>query len=113
YTGTTSGGRLRLRSSVGRPFLEGESMSAKNILAVLTMFVCGGAVGSSRPEAAQDDPVCPAIQYLGNYPQDEELNWSENIQGVAHDAGHWFFTQTGTLIQLPVSFDLHQDPPFK
>jgi len=81
-------------------------MNAKNILAVLTMFVCGGAVGSSRPEAAQDDPVCPAIQYLGNYPQDEELNWSENIQGVAHDAGHWFFTNTDYLMKLPVDKNL-------
>jgi thrombospondin type 3 repeat protein len=73
------------------------------VLASLALILAGGL---ARPRAAQADPICPDIGYLGNYPQDEELNWSENIQGVAHDAGHWFFTNTDHLMKVPVDQDL-------
>ena len=92
-------------------------MSAHKVLIVLTIVASSVAVGSSRPALAQADPSCPDINYLGNYPQDEELNWSENIQGVAHDAGHWFFTNTDYLMKLPVDQNLsdgdgvHDDNP--
>jgi len=34
------------------------------------------------------------------------------VQGVAHDDGHWFFTNQDSLIKLPADFDLHEDPDF-
>jgi hypothetical protein len=59
------------------------------------------------------DPVCPPVDFLRDYPKDEELPWSENVQGVAHDDGHWFFSQQGSLLKLPTNFPLHQDPDFE
>jgi len=62
-------------------------------------------------EALADD-TCPSLDFLGDYPKDEELPWSENVQGVAHDDAHWFFTQQDSLLKLPTDFPLHQDPDF-
>jgi hypothetical protein len=44
---------------------------------------------------------CATPDFLEDFPANEELNWSENIQGVAHDEGHWFFTNQDSLIKLP------------
>lgn len=55
---------------------------------------------------------CASPDFLEDFPKDEELNWSENIQGVAHDDGHWFFTNQDSLIKLPADFNLHLDPDF-
>ncbi len=63
----------------------------------------------SKPALAQ---TCPTIVYLGNHPENEELPWSENVQGVAHDPGHWFFTQQDSLLKLPVEDDIREDPDF-
>lgn len=50
--------------------------------------------------------------FLGDHPNDD-YGWTDNVQGVAHDASNWFFTtQEGAvvgdsdLIKLPVGFDL-------
>ena len=56
--------------------------------------------------------ACAIPDFLGDFPKDEELNWSENVQGVAHDDGHWFFTNQDSLIKLPADFDLSDDPDF-
>jgi hypothetical protein len=56
--------------------------------------------------------ACATPDFLGDYPKDEELPWSENVQGVAHDEGHWFFTNQGGLIKLPADFPLNEDPDF-
>jgi hypothetical protein len=56
--------------------------------------------------------ACATPDFLGDYPKDEELPWSENVQGVAHDDGHWFFTNQDSLIKLPADFPLHEDPDF-
>ena len=51
--------------------------------------------------------ACPDHQYLGNYPKDREFTWSSNVQGIAHDARNWFFTQTSRILKLPVRADLN------
>ena len=56
--------------------------------------------------------ACATPDFLGDYPKDEELPWSENVQGVAHDDGHWFFTNQDSLIKLPADFPLREDPDF-
>jgi hypothetical protein len=73
------------------------------ILVASAMLAPVVATGSGQARA---DTLCPAINFLGDYPQDEELNWSENIQGVAHDRAHWFFTNSGHLMKIPVGHDL-------
>ena len=50
--------------------------------------------------------ACPDHEYLGNYPNNREFNWSSNAQGIAHDSSNWFFTQTTRILKLPVKADL-------
>ena len=51
--------------------------------------------------------ACPDHQYLGNYPNNRQFNWSEDVQGIAHDSRNWFFTQTSRILKLPVRADLN------
>ena len=76
------------------------------ILAMVVVALYGGFNGTVSAMG------CASPDFLGDFPQDEELNWSENIQGVAHDEGHWFFTNQDHLIKLPADFNLHLDPDF-
>ncbi|MFZ0453893.1 MAG: DUF3892 domain-containing protein [Ignavibacteriaceae bacterium] len=44
--------------------------------------------------------------YLGNYPNNSDSDWSDNLQGVTHSLDHWFFTQKTRIIKFHVSTDL-------
>ncbi len=46
------------------------------------------------------------IEYLGNYPNAKETQWSNKCQGVTHDADHWYITQTLQIWKIPASADL-------
>lgn len=85
-------------------------------LMLLRFALAATVVALAWPGQALADDTCPLVgplvDFLGDYPQDEELPWSENVQGVAHDDGHWFFTNQDSLIKLPTNFPLHQDPDF-
>ena len=51
--------------------------------------------------------------YIGNYPNDAEPGWSDNLQGVANDNQNWYFTQEERLLKSPVWWDLNsslEDP---
>ena len=97
---TTSISTARLRSTLLR-------------LAACSLIAAGSVVsGTVSPCATVHASECATPDFLGDFPKDEELNWSENIQGVAHDAEHWFFTNQGSLIKLPADFNLHLDPDF-
>ena len=55
--------------------------------------------------------TCPDTTFIDDYPLGEdgegrETGWSEEAQGVAHDAGHWYFTEKDRLLSFPVGFDL-------
>ncbi len=56
------------------------------------------------PESLSGVP-CPPT-YIGNYPDEVDTAWSEDVQGIAHDDDHWFITQTKVLWSFPVDFDL-------
>ena len=47
--------------------------------------------------------------FLGNYPKDRQLSWSDECQGVTNDGKNWFFTQKGSLWKLPKHLDLNQN----
>jgi hypothetical protein len=52
--------------------------------------------------------TCPGSHvYLGNYPKERSTGWSNETQGLAHDATHWYITQRDALWQFPVGFDLN------
>jgi hypothetical protein len=47
-------------------------------------------------------------KFLGDYPKDRETGWSDDIQGVTHDADNWFIAQTKLLWKFPVGHDLNR-----
>jgi hypothetical protein len=50
--------------------------------------------------------ICPycdhTYEYLGNYPNNRETGYSETLQGIAHDADNWYFTQTTSIWKIPL-----------
>ena len=80
----------------------------RRALVALLLLVTLPAV-TAGPASADDDCV-PATTFLGDYPNDE-LDWTDNVQGVAHDEGHWFFSTQADpyLLKLPVDFDLAEE----
>jgi hypothetical protein len=68
-----------------------------------------GALAASglAPLGARPARAAALHRYLGNYPSNRTTGWTENIQGVTHDGGHWFFTQTKALWKFPVAHDLN------
>ena len=49
-----------------------------------------------------------SFNFIGDYPENSSPGWTNNIQGVTHDANHWFFTQADRLWKIPLSHDLNQ-----
>ena len=41
--------------------------------------------------------------YLGNYPANKETDWTDALQGVAHDDQHWYFTQKTKVFKFHVT----------
>ena len=47
-----------------------------------------------------------AIRFIGEYPANEDPDWSDRNQGVTHDCCNWYFTQTYQIWKIPVGVDL-------
>ncbi len=54
-------------------------------------------LASAQPDTFQ--------MYVGGYPQ-QETNWSNDVQGIAHDDNNWFITQTTVIWKIPVGLNL-------
>jgi hypothetical protein len=82
----------------------------KLVSPVLLIVILASILLWTSPTQASDPATCPDTVYLGNYPENASLNWTidwlDDLQGVAHDDDHWFFTTIGLLWKIPVSFDL-------
>jgi len=51
-------------------------------------------------------------RFLGDYPDQEETEWAEDVQGITHDQNNWFITQgedreDSKLWRIPVEHDLN------
>jgi hypothetical protein len=74
------------------------------VLSSLIALFLGAPAGASAE-------ACPQSVYRGSnggdYPN-VQLGWTDNVQGVAHDAGHWFFStqDDAHLLKIPVGLDL-------
>lgn len=89
--------RPRARSGNGR-----RKLRRWRIVGAIAAIVCEFTLFS-----ATADPTCPDHVYINDYPSSRENGWSEETQGVAHDADYWYFTQRKTLLKIPVGFDLN------
>ena len=56
--------------------------------------------------AAPDPPVTCSVTFLGDHPAEGDMGWTDANQGVAHDAGHWFFTNETQIVKIPVGVDV-------
>ena len=45
--------------------------------------------------------------YIGQHPEDREMGWSAEVNGVCHDDDNWYFTQNGNLWKFPLKHDLN------
>lgn len=52
------------------------------------------------------DQLKPALDFLGDFPHVRKSGWGDRLQGVTHDADHWYFTQTNYLWKIPVAKSL-------
>lgn len=52
------------------------------------------------------DQLKPKLDFLGDFPHVRKSGWSDRLQGVTHDADHWYFTQTNYLWKIPVTQSL-------
>jgi hypothetical protein len=56
------------------------------------------------------EPYESYFLFLGDYPSEEELGYTEECQGIAHDSENWYITQDVVLWKIPVTCDLNRDP---
>ena len=64
------------------------------------------------PVVAAPQAVEAHYLYLGNdHPNEDPTYWSEDVQGISHDADHWFITQTLDLWKIPVGDNLVANNP--
>ena len=47
-------------------------------------------------------------RFIRNYPEDREMGWSNELQGVCHDENNWFFAQNGNIWKFPLGHDLNE-----
>jgi hypothetical protein len=73
-------------------------------VAVLLSLVLAAPVTSHAQLAYE-----ASYRYLGDYPQDANPGFHEDVQGVGHDDAHWYFTNTDSIWKVPVDVALDQD----
>ena len=66
---------------------------------------------SAGSAASLSCPDYPDTVFLGDSPGAASPGWTDNVQGVAHDASNWFFTTQSDpfLIKFPVGFNLNTE----
>src|SRR5262245_62141117 len=64
------------------------------------------AIACALRAGGQDYDYEAYYLYLGSCPRDDEIDWTEGLQGIAHDNDHWFITQTEAIWKVPVEHDL-------
>ena len=62
--------------------------------------------------------LVPKYKHLGNYPENRENGWSDELQGVCHDENFWYFSQnnhdscskkTGRIWKFPIEHNLNKE----
>jgi hypothetical protein len=69
----------------------------------------GAGAGSSARQGVgtpADPPVTCSVTFLNDHPSQGAMGWTDANQGVAHDDGHWFFTNEEQIIKIPVDLDV-------
>jgi hypothetical protein len=75
-----------------------------------TLFAILLAVVSPPGRAKTVDlPTTCSTSFLGDNPVEGSMGWTDANNGIAHDAGNWFFTSEEELVKIPVGLDLNTD----
>jgi hypothetical protein len=100
-----------LASPCPRPAGQHERQSKTEHLAVLCLCTALVLMPGATVRVAEAQPSYSAYyRYLGNYPDDADTPYADNIQGLAHDDSHWFISQAATLWKVDVSVSLAAVP---
>jgi hypothetical protein len=93
----------------------GLTLTRRQLLRAAGLAAGGLALAGVSPLGVGTASAAALHTYLDNYPKNftawpfgGETNWTEEIQGVTHDAGNWFFSQKWALWKFPVDFNLAQ-----
>jgi hypothetical protein len=81
-------------------------MRRRFVCLLIVVTVLGWMLPLGEPARAT---TCPLTTYLGDNPSDVSPGWTDNNQGIAHDAGHWFFTSDEWLLKIPLSVAVDAD----
>lgn len=68
---------------------------------------CSAGVTVGRAQTGAFPTYEAYVNYLGNFPSDKEADWTDDIQGIGHDEGHWYITQRRLLYRVPVGQSLN------
>ena len=77
----------------------------QTLLALLLVVL----VSPAGRATAQDLPTTCSTIFLGDNPSQGSMGWTDANNGIAHDAGNWFFTNEEELVKIPVGLDLNTD----
>jgi hypothetical protein len=72
--------------------------------ALLSLTLHTAAPGHTEPSSCRTSHV-----HLGEHPTLAQLPWSREVQGISHDARHWFLATASELFRVPASTDLAGD----
>ena len=95
-----------------------QQTGSTKLLAIVMTTALVAAVGvgilPARPAGSAVSLSCPDYpdtMFLGDSPGAASPGWTDNVQGVAHDASNWFFTTQSDpfLIKFPVGFNLNNE----
>jgi hypothetical protein len=56
-----------------------------------------------------DLPTTCSTTFLNDNPDQGSMGWTDANNGIAHDAGNWFFTNEEQLVKIPVGLNLNTD----
>ena len=56
-----------------------------------------------------DLPTTCSTTFLNDNPDEGSMGWTDANNGIAHDAGNWFFTNEEQLVKIPVGLNLNTD----
>ncbi len=90
------------------PFLIQNQVPVNILVSIQVVCIIGIGLFGCFPVSAQPWPEPYEGYYLmrGNYPDDDESHWSDQAQGLTHDAQNWYITSRYDVWKVPLTYNL-------